>query len=116
VAEDAGAIVSYDVVEAESFWDCVRSLSKDDDYQADLMKALIELRTEPFRNPKLQTHDVGKAKNGKLVFSSDVGGLAATAGWSGSSSTRRLSSCSTAPTPSRTAPSGCRSTSIRLSE
>jgi hypothetical protein len=39
-----------------------------------LLRHLLELRRQPFKNPKLQTHDVGKAKNGKLIFSSDVGG------------------------------------------
>jgi hypothetical protein len=63
-----------DVVEATTFWDCVQSLRRDDDYHADLMVSLLELRNQPFHNPKLQTHTVGKAANGKAVFSSDVGG------------------------------------------
>jgi hypothetical protein len=66
--------VGYEVVEAQTFWDCVMSLRRDDRYQAQLMEALIELRQEPFGNPRLQTHDVGQAPNGKSIFSSDVGG------------------------------------------
>lgn len=67
-------VVGYDVIEARSFWDCVLSIRRDDPYRADLLDALAELRLQPFRNPRLQTHDVGKALNGKTVFSSDVGG------------------------------------------
>lgn len=66
--------LSYEVVEAQSFWDCVMTMRRDDSHQADLMASLIELRRQPFKNPKLQTHDVGKAPNGKKIFSSDVGG------------------------------------------
>lgn len=66
--------MGYDVVEAESFWDCVASMSKDDAFHADLMRTMLELRSDPFKSPKLSTHSVGKAKNGKVVFSSDVGG------------------------------------------
>lgn len=65
--------MSYDVVEAQSFWDCVASMQRDE-YRADIMDALLELRRQPFKNPKLQTHDVGVGGNGKKVFSSDVGG------------------------------------------
>src|SRR5690606_5202157 len=50
------------------------TMRRDDSHQADLMASLIELRRQPFKNPKLQTHDVGKAPNGKKIFSSDVGG------------------------------------------
>jgi len=65
-----------EVIEAQTFWDCVQSLRRDDDHLADLMQALVDLRTQPFHNPKLSTHTVGKATNGKAVFSSDVGGRA----------------------------------------
>lgn len=66
--------MSYDVVESQTFWDCVLSMRRDDGYHAALMETLIELRRQPFRNPTLQTHDVGSAKNGQKIFSSDVGG------------------------------------------
>lgn len=66
--------MSYEVVEAQSFWDCVLAIRRDDPYLADLMDSLAELRSQPFRNPRLQTHAVGKAANGKPIFSSDVGG------------------------------------------
>ena len=66
--------MSYDVVESQTFWDCVMSMRRDDGYHAALMETLIELRRQPFRNPVLQTHDVGNAKNGQKIFSSDVGG------------------------------------------
>ena len=66
--------MSYDVVEAQTFWDCVMSLQRDDSYRAALMESMIELRRQPFHNPVLQTHDVGTGLNGKSVFSSDVGG------------------------------------------
>jgi hypothetical protein len=66
--------VSHEVVEAQSFWDCVLAVRRDDPHLGDLMDSLAELRSQPFRNPKLQTHDVGKAANGKTIFSSDVGG------------------------------------------
>ena len=69
--------MTYDVYESQTFWDCVTSIRRDDAYKGALMDTLVELRTQPFRNPVLQTHDVGKAKNGKSIFSSDVGGRAA---------------------------------------
>src|SRR5690606_25241935 len=69
-----GQRVNYDVYEAPSFWDSARAIRRDDDYKAALMDTLIELRQQPFRNPKLHTHDVGRGINGKKVFSSDVGG------------------------------------------
>ena len=50
------------------------SLQRDDSYRAALMESMIELRRQPFHNPVLQTHDVGTGRNGKSVFSSDVGG------------------------------------------
>ena len=66
--------MSYEVLQAESFWDCIDSLRRDDRYKAALVDALSELRSKPFRNPKLKTHDVGVARNGKKLFASDVGG------------------------------------------
>ena len=66
--------MSHDVVEAQTFWDCVMSIRRDDSYLGNLMETLAELRSQPFRNPKLQTHDVGTARNGKKIYSSDVGG------------------------------------------
>ncbi len=69
--------MSYDVVEAKSFWDCVISMRNDDKHKADLVDTMIELRQQPFRNPRLQTHDLGFTNGNKKVFSSDVGGRAA---------------------------------------
>ncbi|MEZ5278966.1 MAG: 3'-5' exonuclease [Acidimicrobiales bacterium] len=66
--------MNHDVIEAQSFWDCVMSMRRDDSYLGNLMETLAELRSQPFQNPKLQTHDVGTARNGKKVYSSDVGG------------------------------------------
>ena len=66
--------MSYAVVQAPTFWDCYRAMRRDDPHKAALMDALAELEEQPFRNPRLQTHDVGRARNGKPVFSSDVGG------------------------------------------
>ncbi len=66
--------MSYDVYESQTFWDCVASLRRDDAFKAALVDTLLELRTDPFRSPALHTHDVGKAKNGKKIYSSDVGG------------------------------------------
>lgn len=64
----------HDVIEAQTFWDLVMSLSRDDRYRGQLLETMLELRRQPFRNPKLQTHDVGKARNGRPIFSSDLGG------------------------------------------
>ena len=66
--------MDFQVLQAQSFWDCVDSLRRDDRYKAALVDTLSELRSKPFRNPKLQTHDVGTARNGKKLFASDVGG------------------------------------------
>ena len=68
--------MQYQVVEAQSFWDCVDALRRDDKYKGALMDTLAELRLKPFQNPKLKTHGVGRASNGKKVFASDVGGRA----------------------------------------
>ena len=45
--------------EAQTFWNCVMSLQRYDGYRAASMQLLIQLRRQPFRNPALQTHDVG---------------------------------------------------------
>ena len=66
--------MAYDLLEAQSFWDCVGSLRRDDNYKAALVDSMTELRSKPFRNPKLKTHDVGTASNGRKLFASDVGG------------------------------------------
>ena len=68
--------MQYQVVEAQSFWDCVDAMRRDDRYKGALMDTLAELRLKPFQNPKLKTHGVGFASNGKKVFASDVGGRA----------------------------------------
>ena len=67
-------MTGYQVYESQTFWDCVASLRRDDAYKGALMDTLVELRRQPFRNMLLQTHDVGKARNGKKIYSSDVGG------------------------------------------
>ncbi len=66
--------MAYEVVEAPTFWESVAALRRDDPYKAHLVDTQIELRSKPFRNPRLQTHDIGKALNGRTVYSSDVGG------------------------------------------
>lgn len=67
--------MKYQVVEAQSFWDCVHSMRRDEQrYLAALMKTLTELRRQPFKNSKLHTHGVGEARNGKKIYASDVGG------------------------------------------
>lgn len=66
--------MSYAVVQAPTFWDSVRSMGDDDPYRSDLLETMAQLHVKPFDNPKLATHKVGKAKNGKDVLSSDVKG------------------------------------------
>ena len=66
--------MNHTVVESQTFWDCVASLRRDDQYKGHLVDSLAELREQPFRNPRLQTHEVGVARNGKKIYSSDVGG------------------------------------------
>ena len=68
--------MTYKLVEAESFWDCIDSLRRDDPYKAHIVDTLSELRRQPFRNPRLSTHDIGLASNGAKLFCSDVGGRA----------------------------------------
>lgn len=68
--------MSYQIIQAESYWDCLDSLRRDDAYKAHLVDALAELRRQPFHNPRLATHDIGSARNGRKLFSSDVGGRA----------------------------------------
>ncbi len=68
--------MQYQLVEAQSFWDCVDAMRRDDKYKGALMDTLAELRLKPFQNQKLKTHGVGLASNGKKVFASDVGGRA----------------------------------------
>jgi hypothetical protein len=64
----------YQVIQAQTFWDCVNAMRRDDQYKGALIDTLSELQQRPFGNPKLQTHDVGKATNGKPLYTSDVGG------------------------------------------
>jgi hypothetical protein len=68
--------MTYQIVQAESYWDCIDSLRHDDAYKAHLVDTLSELRRRPFHNPKLSTHYIGSADNGRKLFSSDVGGRA----------------------------------------
>lgn len=66
--------MGYELVEAQSFWDCVQSLGREDPFRVDLFDTMLELRQQPFHNPRIQTHEVGRGTNGKHVYSSDVGG------------------------------------------
>ena len=50
-------------------------MRRDDRYQAELFQTMLELRQDPFKSHRLRTHDLGKGRNGKKVFSSDVGGI-----------------------------------------
>ena len=68
--------MTYQIIQAESYWDCIDSLRRDDAYKGHLVDALSELRSQPFRNPQLSTHEIGLARNGRKLFSSDVGGRA----------------------------------------
>lgn len=65
--------MTYQIFEADTYWDCIDSLRRDDGYKAHLVDALAELRRSPFHNPKLRTHEIGSATNGRKLFSSDVG-------------------------------------------
>ena len=68
--------MTYQIIQAESYWDCLDSLRRDDAYKGHLVDTLSELRRQPFRNPQLSTHEIGLARNGRKLFSSDVGGRA----------------------------------------
>ncbi len=68
--------MAYQIVQADSYWECVESLRRDDAYKAHLVDTLAELHRQPFRNPRLSTHEIGSAGNGCKLFSSDVGGRA----------------------------------------
>lgn len=68
--------MTYQIFEAETYWDCIDSLRRDDLHKSNLIDTLAELRRQPFRNPKLSTHEIGSATNGRKLFSSDVGGRA----------------------------------------
>ena len=57
----------YEIVQAQSYWDCVDALRRDDQYKAALVDTLSELRRKPFQNPKLNTHGVGEAVESILV-------------------------------------------------
>ena len=66
--------MSYRVIQAQSYWDCLGSMPYDDRYRERLRRTLVELAEQPFHNARLSTHDIGKARNGRALFSSDVGG------------------------------------------
>ncbi len=68
--------MTYQIFEAETYWECIDSLRRDDTHKSNLIDTLAELRRQPFRNPKLSTHEIGSATNGRKLFSSDVGGRA----------------------------------------
>lgn len=70
-----GQMDTYEVVEAQSFWDCVHSMRNDTArYKAALMDTLSELRRQPFQNPRLTTHGVGQGSSARKFYASDVGG------------------------------------------
>jgi len=73
-ATGEGEFVGFAMVEAQSFRNCVDSMKQLDPYGNDLLVTLSQLRRQPFKNPKLQAHDAGKAKNGRPILSSDVVG------------------------------------------
>lgn len=67
--------MKYQVVQAQSFWDSVYTMRRDDrKSKAALMDTMTDLGRKPFDNPKLHTHGVGEAGNGKKIYASDVGG------------------------------------------
>ncbi len=66
--------MAYQIIQSEPYWDCVSSLRRDDPYKSHLVDTLDDLRRQPFGNPRLSTHDIGTARNGRKLFSSDVGG------------------------------------------
>ena len=68
--------MSFHFMQAVSFWDCVNSMKQDDKYKSALMDTLGELQKNPLRSSKLHTHKIGKARNGKDLFATDVGGRA----------------------------------------
>ena len=68
--------MTYQIFEAETYWDCIDSLRRDDVHKSHLIDTLAELRRQPFRNPRLSTLEIGPAANGRKLFSSDVGGRA----------------------------------------
>ena len=53
--------MTYQIIQAESYWDCIDSLRRDDAYKGHLVDTLSELRRQPFRNPQLSTHEIGLA-------------------------------------------------------
>ena len=66
---------AYQVEYSPTFMDSVaRSVEVKDQFLAQLWETVTLLAQKPFGTPRLQTHDVGNARNGKPVFSSDVGG------------------------------------------
>ena len=46
--------MTYDLLEAQPFWDCVDSLRRDDKFKAALVDSLSELRRKPFRNSQAE--------------------------------------------------------------
>lgn len=65
--------MSYEVIQSGTFLDSVIS-RQGDEFRDQVWTALGELQKQPFKNPKLQTHEIGKARNGKVVYTSYVGG------------------------------------------
>lgn len=65
----------YVVLGVPAFFDCVRSIRRDDQYADDLPEVIAELERKPFRNLQLRTHPLqGVTRAGRRVYASDVGG------------------------------------------
>ena len=65
----------FNVEFSESFLDSVQGQSaRNDQYLGQVWETINVLKRKPFGSPKIQTHQVGKARNGKTIYSSDVGG------------------------------------------
>jgi len=66
-------VTTYDFRYAPTYADCIRSYTRRADVLASLQLALAELATEPFGNPRLQTHAMKRAPDG--TYTSHVGSL-----------------------------------------
>ena len=65
----------YVVMAAPLYFKCLNSLQRDDRHAAALPDVIAELQRKPFKNPRLQTHELkGVTPDGRKTFTSDVGG------------------------------------------
>jgi hypothetical protein len=67
------AVTRYDFRYTPSYADCIKAYTRRTDVLASLKLALAELATEPFGNPRLQTHAIKRAPDG--TYTSYVGSL-----------------------------------------